>query len=163
MLPALMLRTKLPTHRTQLRSDVASFEGLGFAPRPSLSLASGASTTVLRQYRTSDETLLTLLASTTVHPGIEEGGRSMRVRVSKRGRIVLVAASLILFVLLIASRKYISLYITRKPDPRPGVADLLGDSQASRNPDTLLAEANRLAWLFNWPKAEPLYARAEQL
>jgi len=27
----------------------------------------------------------------------------------------------------------------------------------------LLAEANRLAWLFNWPKAEPLYARAEEL
>src|SRR5208282_6352087 len=25
------------------------------------------------------------------------------------------------------------------------------------------AEANRLAWLFNWPKAGPLYARAEEL
>jgi CHAT domain-containing protein len=27
----------------------------------------------------------------------------------------------------------------------------------------LLAEANRLSWLFNWPKAEPLYIRAEEL
>jgi tetratricopeptide (TPR) repeat protein len=34
---------------------------------------------------------------------------------------------------------------------------------ASNNPDTLLAEANRLAWVFNWPKAEPLYVRAEEL
>jgi CHAT domain-containing protein len=33
----------------------------------------------------------------------------------------------------------------------------------SRNPELLLTEANRLAWLFNWPKAEPLYIRAEQL
>ncbi len=31
------------------------------------------------------------------------------------------------------------------------------------NPELLLAEANRLAWLFNWPKAEPLYIRAEEL
>ena len=87
----------------------------------------------------------------------------MRVRVSKRWRIVLIAASFVLFVLLIASRKYIWLYVTRKPDPRPGVADLLRDSQASKNPDTLLTEANRLSWLFNWPKAEPLYFRAEEL
>jgi CHAT domain-containing protein len=27
----------------------------------------------------------------------------------------------------------------------------------------LLAEANRLAWVFNWPRAGPLYARAEEL
>jgi len=27
----------------------------------------------------------------------------------------------------------------------------------------LLAEGNRLAWLFNWPKAEPLFVRAEEL
>jgi CHAT domain-containing protein len=87
----------------------------------------------------------------------------MRVRVSKRWRIVLIAASLILFVLLIASRKYISLYVTRTREPRPSVADLLRDSEASKNPETLLTEANRLAWLFNWPRAEPLYARAEEL
>jgi len=39
----------------------------------------------------------------------------------------------------------------------------LRDPEALRNPQLLLAEANRLAWLFNWPKAEPLYIRAEQL
>ena len=33
----------------------------------------------------------------------------------------------------------------------------------SSDPNVLLAEANRLAWLFNWPRAEPLYARAEEL
>jgi len=39
----------------------------------------------------------------------------------------------------------------------------LRDPDALKNPDLLLAEANRLAWLFNWPKAEPLYVRAEEL
>jgi CHAT domain-containing protein len=39
----------------------------------------------------------------------------------------------------------------------------LHDAEASKNPETLLAEANRLAWLFNWPKAGPLYVRAEEL
>lgn len=61
------------------------------------------------------------------------------------------------------SRKYIWLYISRKPDPRPQVADLLRDAKASSDPDLLLPEANRLSWLFNWPKAEPLYVRAEEL
>lgn len=32
----------------------------------------------------------------------------------------------------------------------------------SDNPRTLLSEANRLAWLFNWPEAELLYIRAEE-
>jgi hypothetical protein len=32
-----------------------------------------------------------------------------------------------------------------------------------QNPEILLAEADRLAWVFNWPKAEPLYVRAEEL
>ncbi|MGB6875591.1 MAG: CHAT domain-containing tetratricopeptide repeat protein [Candidatus Acidiferrales bacterium] len=31
------------------------------------------------------------------------------------------------------------------------------------SPQLLLAEANRLSWVFNWPKAEPLYASAEEL
>ncbi len=33
----------------------------------------------------------------------------------------------------------------------------------SNDPKQLVAEANRFAWLFNGPKAEPLYAKAEQL
>ncbi len=86
----------------------------------------------------------------------------MRMRVSKRR----LAAYLFLFFALaiaVVSHKYIWLYITRTPDPRPQVADLLRDPAASSNPEILLKEANRLAWLFNWPKAEPLYIRAEQL
>src|ERR1700737_4202808 len=84
------------------------------------------------------------------------------MRVSKRR---LVACLLLSFALIIvvASVKYIWLYVTRTRDPKPQVADLLRDPAASRNPEILLKEANRLAWLFNWPKAEPLYIRAEQL
>ncbi|HXN23446.1 MAG TPA: CHAT domain-containing protein [Candidatus Dormibacteraeota bacterium] len=107
-------------------------------------------------------TILTFVASTSLHLGKSGRGRSLR-RVSKRWRIVLLSASLVLLVLLVVSRKYISLYISRKPDPRPAVADLLRDPAASKDPETLLTEANRLSWLFNWPKAEPLFVRAEQL
>jgi CHAT domain-containing protein len=85
------------------------------------------------------------------------------VRVSKRRTVVLLLLSAILVVLVFVARKYIWLYLSRKADPRPQVADLLRDAEASKNPEILLAEANRLAWLFNWPKAEPLYIRAEEL
>jgi CHAT domain-containing protein len=86
----------------------------------------------------------------------------MWMRVSKRR----LAAYLFLFFALaiaVISHKYIWLYLTRPRDPRPQVADLLRDPAASGNPEILLKEANRLSWLFNWPKAEPLYIRAEQL
>ena len=70
---------------------------------------------------------------------------------------------LVVVALLTAlSRKYVWLYATRRADPPPA-ADLLRDPGTSMNPDVLLEEANRLAWLFNWPKAEPLYIRAEDL
>src|SRR5260370_3800607 len=84
------------------------------------------------------------------------------MRVSKRW---LAAYLLLFFALAIAviSHKYIWLYVTRTHDRRPQVADLLRDDTMSRNPEILLTEANRLARLFNWPKAEPLYIRAEQL
>src|SRR5580693_965052 len=84
------------------------------------------------------------------------------MRVSKRR----LAAYLFLFlalVIVVISHKYIWLYITRPRDAGAQVADLLRDPAASSNPEILLKEANRLAWLFNWPKAEPLYIRAEQL
>src|SRR5487761_1024726 len=72
---------------------------------------------------------------------------------------------LIVFVaaLAVLSRKYISLYACRKSVARPPVAELVQAAEASNNPELLLAEANRLAWVFNWPKAEPLYVRAEEL
>ncbi|MCI0628656.1 MAG: CHAT domain-containing protein, partial [Acidobacteria bacterium] len=34
---------------------------------------------------------------------------------------------------------------------------------ASKDPHSVLAEADRLAWLFNWPAAGPLYEEAEKL
>lgn len=71
---------------------------------------------------------------------------------------------LVAFALFAAlSRKYLWLYATRRVDPPPPTADLLRDASTSNNPEVLLEEANRLAWLFNWPKAEPLYIRAEDL
>lgn len=35
--------------------------------------------------------------------------------------------------------------------------------QKAQNPEQLIQQADRLAWLRNWPRAEPLYAQAEQL
>src|SRR5882724_10995878 len=61
------------------------------------------------------------------------------------------------------SHKYVWLYLTRRQVPHPLASDVLGDPKISNNPEALLAEANRLAWLFNWPKAEPLYVHAEEL
>src|SRR6266852_2766004 len=87
----------------------------------------------------------------------------MRVRVSKRWRIVLLLLSAVLALLGVLSRKYIWLYVSRKADPRPLAADVLRDPEAAKNPELLLIEANRLAWLFNSPKSEPLYIRAEEL
>src|SRR5712671_3177611 len=84
------------------------------------------------------------------------------MRVSKRWLAACLSLSVALTI-VIASRKYVCLYVTRTRDPKPQVADLLRDTAASSNPEILLTEANRLAWLFNWRKAEPLYIRAEQL
>jgi CHAT domain-containing protein len=36
-------------------------------------------------------------------------------------------------------------------------------AETSNDPHVLLAEANRLSWLFNWPQAGPLYQRAQTL
>jgi hypothetical protein len=83
--------------------------------------------------------------------------------ISRRRLAPLLAVCLVLVLIGVASRKYIWLYATRKADPGPPVANLLDGPVAAKNPEALLTEANRLAWVFNWPKAEPLYVRAEQL
>jgi len=70
---------------------------------------------------------------------------------------------LVCLTLLMFSWKYIWLYATRKLASAPASADLLRDPRSLQNPEVLLAEANRLAWVFNWPKAQPLYIRAEEL
>ena len=85
------------------------------------------------------------------------------MRASKRRLAVYSSLLLVLLTLLIVSRKYIWLYATRKLAPAPASADLLRDPTSFQNPEILLAEGNRLAWVFNWPKAQPLYVRAEEL
>src|SRR5262249_14694864 len=85
------------------------------------------------------------------------------MRISGRWRAVLLSMLVVFLALAVISRRYIWLYLSRKPALRPPVADLLGDPAVSRSPELLLREANRLAWLSNWPKAEPLYVRAEEL
>ena len=87
----------------------------------------------------------------------------MLIRVSKRRLAIFLPLFMVLFILVLISRKYLWLYATRKADPRPPTVNLLQDPQTSKNPVILLKEANRLAWLFNSPKAGPLYVRAEEL
>lgn len=82
---------------------------------------------------------------------------------SRRLRRVLVLIVVAGALVAAISHKYVWIYLTRKQAPPPRASDLLSDPKTSRNPDVLLAEGNRLAWLFNWPKAEPLYVRSEEL
>src|SRR5436309_13493137 len=94
----------------------------------------------------------------------EMGCPSLQIHVSKRWLFVISLLLLTTLVILgLVSWKYVWLYATRKPDPRPPTINLLQDPQTSKNPEILLREANRLAWLFNSPKAGPLYVRAEEL
>ncbi len=85
------------------------------------------------------------------------------MRFSKRRLVIFLSLFVLLSIFVVISRKYVWLYLTRKPDPPPPTVNLLEDAQASKNPEILLREANRLAWLFNSPKAGPLYVRAEEL
>src|SRR5436309_517734 len=87
----------------------------------------------------------------------------LQMRVSKRLLAILLSISVVLAIFAVLSRKYLWLYATRKHVSRPLAPDVLSDPIVSRNPEALLTEANRLAWLFNWPKAGPLYVRAEEL
>src|SRR5713101_4740225 len=82
---------------------------------------------------------------------------------SRRLRAVLVLVVVAGALVAGISYKYVWVYLTRKPVLRPLAQDLLSNPKTSNNPEALLEEANRLAWLFNWPKGEPLYVRAEEL
>ncbi len=82
---------------------------------------------------------------------------------SRRLRAVLVLVVVAGTLVAGISHKYVWIYLTRKPVLRPLAQDLLSNPKTSNNPEALLEEANRLAWLFNWPRAEPLYVRAEEL
>ena len=81
---------------------------------------------------------------------------------SKRLRVALLLISLAIGLLGALFHKYIWMYASRKLS-RSFRSSLSQDPVAQTNPEAMLAEANRLAWLFNWPKAEPLYVRAGEL
>src|ERR1700730_16264078 len=83
--------------------------------------------------------------------------------VSKRLPVALLLISLAIGLLGALSHKYVWMYASRKLKRNPLATHLSQNSVDDTNPGLLLGEANRLAWLFNWPKAEPLYVRAEQL
>jgi CHAT domain-containing protein len=57
---------------------------------------------------------------------------------------------------------YVALYLSRKPALESAAGNRSERAQRSNDSEVLLGEANHLAWLLNWPKAGPLYARAEQ-
>jgi len=83
--------------------------------------------------------------------------------VSKRLLVALLLISLAIGLLGALSHKYVWMYASRKLKRNSLATHLSQNSVGETSPDLLLGEANRLAWLFNWPKAEPLYVRAEQL
>src|ERR1700740_666325 len=87
------------------------------------------------------------------------------MRVSKRLVVTLLLISLTVLALGgIISRKYVRLYFLRLSSrSRAPARQITPESLNNLDASVLLAEANRLSWLFNWPKAEPLYVRAEEL
>jgi CHAT domain-containing protein len=89
-------------------------------------------------------------------------GSQLRLRFSK-ARLTLLLCVFVAVVLVAFSQKYIGLYLSRRAPTQRRIADLWVDPEASNDPQKLLTEANRLAWLFNGARAEPLYTRAEEL
>jgi CHAT domain-containing protein len=85
--------------------------------------------------------------------------------VSKRPAVTLLLISLTVLALGgILSGKYVRLYLLRLSSrSRAPSRQITPESLSNADASVLLAEANRLSWLFNWPKAEPLYIRAEEL
>src|SRR5262249_32853496 len=93
---------------------------------------------------------------------LTKGVRVLRIRISKRWRAICLSSVLVFIAFFIPSHRYISLYAGRK-FAGPSRAPFVQDPKTWSNPEILLAEANRLAWIVNWPKADPLYVRAESL
>ncbi|MHB8484596.1 MAG: CHAT domain-containing protein [Candidatus Acidiferrales bacterium] len=87
----------------------------------------------------------------------------MRIRLSKWLLALLLFVCFLFALVLVPSRKYLLLYLSRSASAKTPAELRAHGQKAFNSPQLLLAEANRLSWLFNWPKAEPLYARAEEL
>ena len=85
----------------------------------------------------------------------------MSIRVPKR---VMVTIALVLVGLLaFLSYRLIGIHRILTAGKRLGQRAEPRDVETSTDPQKLLAEANRLYWLNNGPKAAPLYAKAEKL
>ena len=86
----------------------------------------------------------------------------MWARISKP-RLVVYLCLFLVPTIVIVPRRHVWVHEEGRLAPASAISDLLRDPISYQNPEILLAEANRLAWVFNWPKAEPLYVRAEEL
>jgi tetratricopeptide (TPR) repeat protein len=77
-----------------------------------------------------------------------------------RKRVIFGAlAGLIVAAIFIPVWLFHAPFFSGTPPSKTKVAALLKD----KNPRQMLAAANRLSWLLNWPKAGPLYQRAQIL
>ena len=83
----------------------------------------------------------------------------MRIRVPKEA---LVVAALVLAVVIPSSRPAYTWLRRISANKQLNISDGLAHPESSTDPQVLLAEANRLYWLNNGPKAAPLYAKAEK-
>ena len=84
----------------------------------------------------------------------------MRIRVPKEA---LVVAATVLAVVIPSSRPAYTWLRRISADKQLNIRDGLANPESSTDPQVLLAEANRLYWLNNGPKAAPVYAKAESL
>src|SRR5271166_2443210 len=84
----------------------------------------------------------------------------VRIRVPKEA---LVVAALVLAVVIPFSRPAFTWLRRISANKQLNIRDGLALPESSTDPQVLLAEADRLYWLNNGPKAAPLYAKAEKL
>jgi CHAT domain-containing protein/tetratricopeptide (TPR) repeat protein len=89
--------------------------------------------------------------------------RRLRTHTARRRLIVGLLTVAIVVALPLTSRTCVVSHRLQRGSAAPSVAGILREPTTSRNPKLLLEEANRLAWLSNWPRAGPIYARAEEL
>src|SRR5690348_5453009 len=87
----------------------------------------------------------------------------MRLPVPKARLALFLSLFLMAVAALIVSRRYVSLGTKRELLANASIERPIGNSKSGEGPQVLLAEANHFSWLFNWPKAEPLYVGAEEM
>ena len=85
----------------------------------------------------------------------------MSIRVPKR--VIVTGALVLVGLLAFLSYRSIGIHRSLTAGKRVGRRAEARVAETSTDPQELLAEANRLYWLNNGPKAAPLYAKAEKL